>query len=134
MTVVVRNERLDDFWVHGAGGGSSKRAIAPDEIMVISDVEWESVPSSMRGPGGLNPLYPNEISSTISDMRFDYYDVAGTSELRYIGTAAQGSATDADVWTIKQFSHTTIAGENVVEAIQVRQDVNWDDRDSLDWN
>lgn len=130
MSVVVRNERNQPYVFSGSRG---TRQIAPGEIAVISETEWDDVITALRGPGEINPLWPNEVSSDIAAMKFDYYTVGADTEVRYIGFAQQGILTSEDRWVIKRFGHETIGDGNYVNDIQVLQGVAWDDRASLDW-
>lgn len=130
MTVVVKNEQSKPYVFEGSAG---KRQIAAGEVQVVSDDEWGSVISALRGPGKLNPLWPNEVTSDTESLKFDHYLVGAEFEVRYIGISVQGSLTNEPKWTIKRFEHTTITGENFVTGIQVLHSAAWDDRASLPW-
>lgn len=128
--IVVKNEKADPYIFASPG---VKKTFAAGEIAVLSEEEWNSVPFSQRGPGKLNPLWPNEASSDSSKTKLEYYQVGADYEVRYIGLAQQSDSTADEVWIIKRFSHQTLGGENLVTEIQILENVAWDDRATLPW-
>jgi hypothetical protein len=67
-------------------------------------------------------------------QRLDYYDVgSGVFEIRYLGLAPQGTATDDPIWTIRRMSHTMFGGTPKITDVQTLTG-SWDDRASLSWS
>lgn len=138
MAVLVVSERDKPFhWTTGKRGQGDKQ-IAPGEVAVLSDQEWNEVPISMRGAGGLRPLSPSpqdEDSLNVTEM--DYYSVDATVQLRYLGEAPQGSDPTLPIWTVKRFAHADVSGDVRIAEIQVLNSVPWGsstgDRDALAW-
>lgn len=140
MAVLAINERNSPFrWTSGKRGQGDK-LIMPGEIAVLSEQEWQEIPIAMRSPGGLRALSPSSGDEDIVDVtELDYYTVAASVELRYMGEAEQGSDTADPVWTIKRFAHSEVVpGDVRITEIQVLRDVPWGatqaDRDGLGWS
>lgn len=68
-------------------------------------------------------------------QKFDYYIPSGspTTEVRYIGSAPQGTLSSSAGWTVRRLSHAMHAGEARVTDIQTLTGI-WDDRASLPWS
>jgi hypothetical protein len=138
MAVLVKNERSTPFyWTTGKRGQADKQ-IAPGEVAVLSENEWQEIPISMRGPGGLRPLDPSpQDEDSLNVTELDYYSVDAQIELRYLGEAPQGSDPTSAVWTVKRFSHMDVAGDPRISEVQVLNEVAWGvstaDRDGLPW-
>jgi hypothetical protein len=126
MSVLVRNEFAEPWVFEGSGG---KRQLAPAEVALISDAEWNSIISEKRGSGGINPLDSSERVKT----EFDYASVNGSYEVIYIGQASPSTADTDDRWTIKKFSYQSLGGGNKVSAVEVMDSVAWADRATLSW-
>ena len=138
MAVLVENERDKPFHWTSSKRGQADKQIAPGEIAVLSENEWNEVPISMRGAGGLRPLSPSpNDEDTLNQTELDYYSFEATVQLRYLGEAPQGSDPIAPVWMVKRFSHVDVAGDQRIAEIQVLNDVSWGtntgDRDGLPW-
>ena len=136
MAVLVRNETGSNWYFTGSNKrGQGDKFIAPGATVVLSDLEWQEVAITKRGPGGLNPLEPSLGGAAEVKSELDYGDPgSGTTELIYLGESYQAAATSDDVWTIKKFEYTTITSGDVrITEIQVMTDVAWDDRASLAW-
>lgn len=77
-----------------------------------------------------------EIRDDVNTRRqqFDYYQPAGAStwEVRYIGSAVQGTASSAASWTVRRLSHSLFGGEARVTDIQTLTGA-WDNRAALPW-
>lgn len=132
MAIVVRNEMSSPVYF---GAGSAKKILAPSAVTTISEDEWATVATSMRGVGGIRCLWPVESDSIETRTMFDYYNVAGSNFVRYIGEATQDAATTDPVWMIKQLTHTDLGASDIrVTDIQVLRDVAWVNRASLPWS
>lgn len=125
--------------------GDKPRVLQAGSTGIISEAEWSTVPMGLRGPGGINPI-DEDADITIGRTFLDYFiatdgggsPLDGSSQLRYQGTAAQGTATTDPTWTIRRFSYLLDTDSNVVfSEIQTLQDVAWGstqaDRDGLPW-
>lgn len=103
---------------------------------------------SVLGPlvitGGTNGDATLASEQTLKDIRddvnarrqqFDYYQPAGASswEVRYIGSAPQGTTSSASSWTIRRLSHSLFGGEARVTDIQTLTGA-WDNRATLPWS
>lgn len=131
MTVLVRNETGGDWYF---GAGSAKVIVSNGQIETISDNEWATVPTSKRGPGGLNCLWPTLTDSTEVKTEIEYYTTAATNQVHYIGTAPQDALTTDAVWTVKKYAHTDLGGGDVrVSEIQTLVNRKWSDRAVLPW-
>lgn len=90
----------------------------------------------MRGPGRINPVWPNRATSDSSKTKLDYYTFGGDYQIRYLGFADQADADTDKVWYIKRFEHVNLAGSTEpirVAAIQIFENVAWTDRAILPW-
>lgn len=129
------NERSKEFrWTAGKRGQNDKRLL-PGETAYLTDAELEDIPLNLRGPGGLRLLSPApEDVSDLEKTEIEYYTTNGSIEVRYLGEAPQGALTTSPVWTIKRFSHTLAAADDVrITEIQTIRDVAWADRATLGW-
>jgi len=134
MSVVVVNESEHPFYVGSSRASQAARRIDPDEVMVLSDAEWEQVSLRERSEGGLRVIWP--IPSLTGQPEptkqvYAYDDVNGSTEVVYSGTALQSAVATDETWTVKKLTYD--ADNNVTE-IQVLQDVAWDDREELEWS
>ena len=133
MAILVKNERTDPFIL---GQGAGKKTINPGDVALITEDEWGQVAVGLRGPGRMNPVWPNRATSDSSKTMLDYYSFGGDSQIRYIGFADQADATSSPVWYIKRFQHVDVGGLDPIRVseIQILENVAWDNRDSLPWS
>jgi hypothetical protein len=119
--------------------GQADKFIAPGDTVLLSDEEWQSIAIGSRGPGGARPLWPATESVGEDEILLDYLeDGGGTMQLRYHGSAPQGTDTADALWTIKQFTYADVGGGSYhVTEIQVLHEVAWGadqgSRDALAW-
>lgn len=133
MSIVVRNETGEPFFF---GERSRKKQLQDGEVDVISPDELETVPFSKRGPGGINILWPDQVTSNTQKTHLEYYVFNSGHEIRYLGFAMQDAPEGDNVWIVKRFDHVALGGgpkNNRVSKIQVFTDVAWDDRATLPW-
>lgn len=132
MALLVKNERTQPFIL---GQGANKKTLLPDAVALISEDEWSQVTIGLRGPGGINPLWPNRATSDSSKTKLDYYQFAGDAQIRYLGFADQSDLDNELVWYIKRFSHVDVGGLDPVRVseIQILENVAWSDRGTLPW-
>lgn len=139
MTVLVKNESGSDYRF---AGHSNSKIIVAGATQLLSDDEWDSVVSSKRGPGQLNPQpLPVDASVTVPPVtvtpapayalatRVD--DVGGSPDVTYVGEADPGTLTSAASWRVKRLTDdgsefTTVEWAGTGTFNQV-----WDNRASL---
>ena len=133
MAVVVRNESGSDKYFD-VGTSKKKTLLAAGAQITLTEKELESIPMTMRGPGGLNVLYPDDTSSTSSKINLDYTTVFSTTQILYFGTNRQSALNSDSTWTIKYFQYIQ-GGDGTVKVsqVQILENVIWDNRASLPW-
>ncbi len=119
--------------------GQADKFIAPGDTVLLSDEEWQSIAIGARGPGGVRPLWPAAETVGEDEILLDYLDFGdGVTNLRYHGSAPNGTSTADPTWTIKRFTYADVGGTTYhVTEIQVLHEVAWGadqgDRDALAW-
>src|SRR5574337_2002319 len=135
MTVLVKNESGSDYRF---AGHSNSKIIVAGATQLLSDDEWDSVVSSKRGPGQLNPQ-ALPVSATVNASvtpapayalatRVD--DVGGSPDVTYVGEADPGTATAAALWRVKRLTDDGSEFTTVEWAGTGTFDQVWDDRAS----
>jgi hypothetical protein len=136
MSVVVRNDGSIDIRLPGGG---NDRVIHVDQVITLTDGEWERVPFSKRGYGKLLCINPDEASSDSMRTQLDWFTepISGEVKIRYQGIAPQGTTNTDALWIVKRFSYADFGGTVEISDIQILVNVAWGttqaDRDSLSW-
>lgn len=133
MAVVIRNESGSDKYFD-IGSSGRKTMLPTGGQVTLTEKELESIPMAMRGPGGLNVLYPDDTTSTSSKINLDYITVFSTTQILYFGTDRQTALDSDPTWTIKYFQYMQGIDSTVhVAQVQILERVAWTNRASLPW-
>lgn len=142
MTVLVKNESGSDYRF---AGHSNSKIIVAGATQLLSDDEWDSVVSSKRGPGQLNPQpLPVDASVTVPPVTVDPApayalavrtdDVGGSPDVMYVGEADPGTATSAALWRVKRVTDDGTEFVTIQWAAAGAFTQIWDDRTSLSYS
>lgn len=132
MAIVIRNDSGHSLRLSGRG---NLKEILPDQVMTLTDDEFEQIAFTKRGPGGIVAISPNEATSDSLRTKLDYYIDPGEPKLRYEGMALQGQLESDPVWIIRRFTWEAVVGtpELKITDIQILTNVKWTERTTLSW-